>query len=82
MIVDTLGTDTQEFQLSDSYQDGFAWAIVYEVDEGVVEFSNTGLFTTVQQAFLRMEEMRKSGEWSELFLVAVKAFNPCGIDAE
>ncbi len=80
MIIDTVG-NCEEVELSAAYADGLAWTIVYEVSDGVVEFADEGIFTTRSGAFVKMQEMRDSGQWTDLYVVSIKAFNPCGLNA-
>jgi len=80
MIIDTTGCG-EELQLSPAYANGFAWTIVYEISPGVFEFAEEGMYTTAEKAFTRMSELSATGEWSELSIVAVRAFSPVGINA-
>ena len=82
MIVDAITPTVEEMKLSGAYHDGFGWAIMYPTGHDEWEFADECIFTNAQNAFKRQQELRDGGGFVDLCLVAVKAFNPCGINAD
>lgn len=82
MIVEAIIHLPEEVKLSGAYHDGHAWAVMYPSGYDEWEFADECVFTSAEGAFKRMEELRQAGGFVDLRLVAIKAFNPCGINAD
>jgi len=75
MIIDPMQTYTEELGLSGVYRDGCAWTIVYSVGDDEWEFADAGIFTTSDAALGTMVDLSRTGDFTELALVAIKPFN-------